>query len=140
MKLLLTINDHRKSKVPLETISVSINVNQNVNAIIPTYVGGGGSKNYFITLWLSLNFCFSKMLASPSSRVTRLSLFEICNNNLSKKWPIVSKAHVVQNLWTFPFFTKVVKVITPFYKKCHRYRENNPRKQILVWYYILNVT
>ena len=50
MKLLLTINDHRKSKVSLETISVSINVNQNVNAIIPTYVGGGGSKNYFITL------------------------------------------------------------------------------------------
>ena len=57
-------------------------------------------------------FYFPKMILRPPS----FQFWKSTINYLSNKWSTASIGDVIQNIWTFPFFTKIIEIMTSFYK------------------------
>lgn len=57
-------------------------------------------------------------------------------NYLSNKWSTVSIRHVGQNLWTFPFLTKNIEIMTSLYKMLTSLRKRFYRRNFGMVLYI----
>ena len=91
--------------------------------------------------WLNgWNFIFQKCDVNKiiSFRVYKLSIFEIYNEIPSS----ANRFESTRGLKSMGinFFTKCIKIMTWFHKKCWHHYKNDHSGQILVWYCVLRVT
>lgn len=97
-----------------------------------------GSRNVIIlVMWLK--FYFWKMLASTKLWFLKAPSFLFSKsaiNYLSNKWSTVSIRHVGQNLWTFPFLTKNIEIMTSLYKMLTSLRKRFYRRNFGMVLYI----
>ena len=97
-----------------------------------------GSRNVIIlVMWLK--FYFSEMLASTKLWFLKAPSFLFSKsaiNYLSNKWSTVSIRRVDQNLWTFPFLTKIIEIMTSLYKMLTSLRKRSSGRNFGMVLYI----